>query len=182
MQKEDRTQIVIENAPAMAPPMSVDFANKLERARLIHAELLHLLAESGRLIPAACSGGRQLSRYYEQAPCKITLTENCSLTLLSRCGNLFEERRVFDTGWDLLELVVSGRRKFALHMREDEIELVEFAPGDWERRFGAEPGADTTAFKIPYVPKSLREMEHLVGSLRNRASQPLGPYGQSRVH
>lgn len=172
----------LQNAAAVDRVLSVDVTKKLERARVIRTELLRLLDEKGHLIPAACSGGRHLSHRFEQAPCKITMTENCSLTLLSRCGNLFEERRVFDTGWDLLELEVVGRRKLALHLRADEIELVEFVPGVWERRFGSECGEDTTPFKMPYVPKSLREMEHYVASLRNRASQPLGPYGQSRIH
>ncbi|RYG38823.1 MAG: hypothetical protein EON93_01315 [Burkholderiales bacterium] len=138
-----------------------DPSGKLGRAKLISTQLQALVAEHGRAIPAAGSAGQRVSRYYESERYRITLTLDCSLCLVARPNNLFEESRVFGRGWTLIELVIAGRRSMILHVREDELELVEFNPGAWERWFGAEPQADTTPFKVPHMPKTLRDLDEL---------------------
>ena len=144
---------------------ALDPNGKLERAKLISSQLSALIKERGRAVPAAGSAGKRLSRYYESERFRITLTEDCSLCLVARPNNLFEESRVFGDSWTLIELVIAGRRSLAIHVRETELELVEFNPGAWERWFGAEPHADTTPFKIPHMPKSLKDLNNLRGGI-----------------
>lgn len=134
--------------------------NKSERAKIISTELLQILQRQGRQIPAACGSGRYNSTCHIERRYKAVLTQGCSLVVANRAGNLIREHRVFGEGCDLLEVVleVSKRRTLALHLRGDEIEVVEYVPGIWESWFGAEAGADTTPYRIPLVPKSLADL------------------------
>lgn len=146
---------------ARLPQTPLDRSDKVGRAKLIAARLLNVVAEQGRPIPAAGSAGQRLSRYFECDRYRVTLTEDCSLRLVGRPNNLFEEARVFGHGWTLIELVIAGRRSLVVETYQDELVLVEFNPGPWERWFGGEPGADTTPFKIPHVPKTLSGLNQL---------------------
>lgn len=48
-----------------------------------------------------------------------------------------------DLDWVSLQVRVDGQIKLQLRYRRAEIDLLSYAPGQWERRFGVNPGRDT---------------------------------------
>jgi hypothetical protein len=47
-----------------------------------------------------------------------------------------------DNGWTYLHIKIDSQVKFRIRYRGTEVVMLEYFPGNWERRFGVDPGGD----------------------------------------
>lgn len=171
--------------------------DKQSRADLVFAYLCQLNPEQWTTIPAQMrisvlrpGEGWSVKRYHDHRAGP------------GRGYKQMAELRFFPAkGWDHLVLNWRGKDVFVANCKGSRVDVLGFKPGDWERRFGADAGADTVPHMYwddPIGPLADEQLKARVDDMAkaaartapevpagkgnpvpSRPAQPKGPYSLS---
>jgi hypothetical protein len=126
--------------------MNSNLADKLLRAGLIHRKLLEEDKIKGVAAPSPFNRGRANLRVIQSGHWRARLIPDSFKTNASMSKGYYGETILEADGWTAVEVFVNERCRLVFNVRQDDIRLYRYEPGQWELAFGADPGADTTTY------------------------------------